>query len=208
MQKLLLTLCLTILVCLSNYAQEKNEKSISPDCQTSQGHYFISPNTGFSGSQGIGSGGSDLNLGLNLDQGYFIVKNFAIMCTFGYNYSKSSSEVTGSESYITSKKYVNGKLVYTYGTRSTSGTTSIETSSFAWGGGFRYYIGGKIFLGAGYLSEKAKDSDAVDNFNLQVGYAAYLTKNLAIEPSVSYLKGIGNNNMNQIMGKIGLGIYF
>lgn len=65
----------------------------------------------------------------------------------------------------------------------------------------RYYFQGKIFAGAGFQSVKSGDADAETFIPLEVGYAAFITDNIAIEPSLNYVIGDGNSTF-------GLGVGF
>lgn len=65
----------------------------------------------------------------------------------------------------------------------------------------RYYVNGKIFAGAGFQSIKFGDADAETFIPLEVGYAAFITDNIAVEPSLNYVIGDGNSTF-------GLGVGF
>lgn len=85
------------------------------------------------------------------------------------------------------------------------GDDSESATSFGLFG--RYYINGKIFLGAGYASTKSEDSDAVNSLPLEVGYAAFITDNIAVEPSFSYELGLGDNESNAFGLNVGFMLY-
>lgn len=65
------------------------------------------------------------------------------------------------------------------------GDSDEKTTSFGLFG--RYYINGKIFAGAGFQSITIGDADAETAIPLEVGYAAFLTDNIAVEPSLNYI---------------------
>src|SRR5690606_28125801 len=71
----------------------------------------------------------------------------------------------------------------------------------------RYYVNGKIFLGAGYQSEKVEDSDALGSIPLEVGYAAFITDNIAIEPALGYALGMGDNESSTFGLNVGFTLY-
>ena len=72
----------------------------------------------------------------------------------------------------------------------------------------RYYVNGKIFAGAGYSSTKPDNSDALNSMSLELGYAAFITNNIALEPSISYVKGLGDNDSNRFGLNLGFALYF
>lgn len=65
----------------------------------------------------------------------------------------------------------------------------------------RYYIQGKIFAGAGFASIKPEGGDSSTIIPLEVGYAAFITDNIAIEPALNYIIGDGSSTF-------GLGVGF
>ena len=82
-----------------------------------------------------------------------------------------------------------------------------DASSTTFGLFGRYYVNGKIFLGAGYRSSKGEDSDAVNSLPLEVGYAAFITDNIAVEPSFGYALGLGDNESNTFGLNVGFSLY-
>lgn len=72
----------------------------------------------------------------------------------------------------------------------------------------RYYVNGKIFVGAGYSSLKLEDSDASNSLPFEVGYAAFITDNIAFEPSINYAIGLGDNESNTFGLNLGFALYF
>jgi hypothetical protein len=76
-----------------------------------------------------------------------------------------------------------------------------ETSTTSFGLFGRYYVQGKIFVGAGFQSVKAEDEPSSNLIPLEVGYAAFITDNIAIEPALNYIIGDGFNTF-------GLGVGF
>ena len=69
----------------------------------------------------------------------------------------------------------------------------------------RYYIAGKFFLGAGYTSIKPSGSDASTEIPIELGFAAFVSENIALEPSVSYAMGDGYERFGL---NIGFSLYF
>jgi hypothetical protein len=86
------------------------------------------------------------------------------------------------------------------------GDTDASTTLFGLFG--RYYVNGKIFVGAGYSSSKLEDSDASNSLPLEAGYEAFITDNIALEPSVSYSIGLGDNESNTFGLNLGFALYF
>ncbi len=81
-----------------------------------------------------------------------------------------------------------------------------STTSFGLFG--RYYVNGNVFLGLGFNSSKSEDSDAINSVPLEFGYAAFVTDNIAIEPSLSYSIGVGDNESNTFGLNVGFTLYF
>ncbi|HLT71738.1 MAG TPA: outer membrane beta-barrel protein [Cyclobacteriaceae bacterium] len=83
----------------------------------------------------------------------------------------------------------------------------IDESTTSFGLFGRYYVNGKIFVGAGYSSSKSGDSDAFGSLPLEVGYAAFITDNIAVEPSFGYELGLGDNDTNTFGLNVGFMLY-
>lgn len=71
----------------------------------------------------------------------------------------------------------------------------------------RYYVNGEIFLGLGYQATKPEDIDALGSIPIEAGYAAFVTDDITVEPSISYSLGVGDNEANTLAFNIGFGIY-
>jgi hypothetical protein len=71
----------------------------------------------------------------------------------------------------------------------------------------RYYVNGKFFMGLGYSSSKAEDAEANKSVPIEAGYAAFINDNIAIEPSLSYSVGVGDNESNAFGLNVGFTIY-
>jgi hypothetical protein len=79
----------------------------------------------------------------------------------------------------------------------------------------RYYVNGKLFFGAGYMSNRVKIDfgsygDAKVTLNaipLEVGYAVFLNPNVSLEPSVGYTIFSGDGDGSAFGINIGFGIY-
>ena len=80
-----------------------------------------------------------------------------------------------------------------------------DSSTLSLGAFGRYYIAGKFFLGGGISSIKPNTGDSVIEIPLEVGYAAFVTSNIAIEPSINFSKGDGYDLFG---ANIGFSIYF
>lgn len=85
---------------------------------------------------------------------------------------------------------------------------NLDGSSTAFGLFGRYYVNGKFFLGLGYNSTKVEDAEAVKSVPLEAGYAAFITDNIAIEPSLRYAIGVGDNESNSFGLNVGFALYF
>jgi len=87
------------------------------------------------------------------------------------------------------------------GYNSFDGNSSSSLGIFA-----RYYINGGIFVGAGYNS--LSDSRGGE-LPLELGYAYFMKDNIALEPSLNYEKGMGNNDGYSSIGlNVGFSLYF
>jgi hypothetical protein len=164
-------------------SDEEIQKSNSYS-STSMGHFYLSPETSLSFGRSVYSDSNDTYdiIRLNSTAGYFIVDNLLTAISLGYTFSN----VTTS-----------------------SGSTT-ENNSFAFGFQMRYYILGKIFGGVGYSGRKLND-DPINNYvDLELGYAGFVTKNISIEPSFTYMLKIGEktDKINAFGINLGLGIYF
>ncbi|HEX5172209.1 MAG TPA: hypothetical protein VFW11_23695 [Cyclobacteriaceae bacterium] len=72
----------------------------------------------------------------------------------------------------------------------------------------RYYIHGKIFAGLGFSSTDSNNSDSYNSVPFEFGYAAFVTDNIALEPSLSYSIGVGDNESNTFGLNVGFTLYF
>ena len=75
-----------------------------------------------------------------------------------------------------------------------------EFSELSIGAFTRYYIAGKFFAGAGFTSIKTDETDAVTEIPIELGYAAFVAGNFAIEPSLSYAMGDGYERFGANLG--------
>jgi hypothetical protein len=88
-----------------------------------------------------------------------------------------------------------------------------NSNSFTLGLFSRYYIAGKYFLGAGYSNTNYKSSGNSVDVGLLIfegGYAAFLTKNIAIEPALVYTRFTGDvaGNSSNFGLRVGFSLYF
>jgi hypothetical protein len=93
-------------------------------------------------------------------------------------------------------------------------TTSDGYSATGIGVFGRYYINGKIFLGAGYnaMSQKIESTpeDIKSNYGvipLEAGYAAFLTPNIAVEPSLNFGIMTGDSEGTSFGLNVGFALY-
>jgi len=186
---------------------ENTNLSNSP---TSKNHTFVNLNIASIYALDLPKSNKTFNLSANIDFGYFILKNFAITSNIGFGSTKTtipSSTTTRSERYIMYYSYG----VPIYGNRNVTDKVPETNSSmnyYTYGAGFRYYIAGKLFLGASLISAKVSNFDATSCAYFQIGFAGFITKRVAIEPAFSYIKGLGTIDTKSIQGKIGFGFYF
>jgi hypothetical protein len=119
-------------------------------------------------------GSSTTTLNLDLRGGYFIINNLALGIQVDY-YQNWSSASSGSY-----------------------GSTSVGLFG-------RYYYKGKIFGGLGITEVSPYPSGGSYNLvPIQVGYAAFINKNIAIEPSLSLTEG----NSQSVLGlNVGFTLY-
>lgn len=68
----------------------------------------------------------------------------------------------------------------------------------------RYYYQGKIFGGAGFNVLKYEDQDSQTSIPFEIGYAAFITENIAIEPAFHFSVG---DNTNTYGLRVGFSIY-
>lgn len=70
----------------------------------------------------------------------------------------------------------------------------------------RYYINGKFLLGAGVNANKYGDF-SYTSIPLEAGYAAFITDNIAIEPTVTYEIQSGDQEGSQFGIAVGFSLY-
>jgi len=105
--------------------------------------------------------GSSNSFFINVHGGYFIVDNLSLEVGVLYGYSWLNSREFGKSYFI----QVGGEL------------------------GFRYYFPMKFFLGSNFdISHILISSfyDPLSNFNVEAGYAWFLSENVALEPAINY----------------------
>lgn len=86
------------------------------------------------------------------------------------------------------------------------GYSKIDDSSVTSVGIFtRYYVAGKFFAGVGYTSIKPDGGDSATEIPIELGFAAFVSDNIAIEPSVGYSMGDGYERFGF---NIGFSLYF
>ena len=115
---------------------------------------------------------------IDLNGGYFVGDNILLGATFGYS-SFSFGDID-----------------------------EFDDSATNYGIFGRYYVNGQIFLGLGYQAVKPEDIDAIGSIPFEAGYAAFITDDITIEPSISYAIGVGDNESDTFVFNIGFGIYF
>ena len=88
------------------------------------------------------------------------------------------------------------------------GLGGIDDSQTSLGAFFRYYFSTPVFVGLGYDRVDPIAGDNQSFIPLEVGYAAFITETVALEPSVSYALGVGDTDINALEINIGFGLYF
>lgn len=154
--------------------------------QTEQGKWFINPQLTALDISGIENSFNDhdrFKFGFGLKGGNFITKNLATIVGFGFQVDKQSEE---------------------------------KNNNLYLSAGVRYYLFSKLILGGDLGYEKVWKKDLADAttrkrdyflMNLEVGYAIFLSENVALEPSV-YWKYSFADRYNQYGLKLGIGVYF
>lgn len=152
--------------------------------QTNQGNLLIGANStsGLSFQSQDGIDDNLISFSLNARGGYFLIDNLAAGLNLGF-----SSNSVGDFS-----------------------STSFSLGPFA-----RYYFD-QIFFGASFVavntnSDNGNGNDSSRNgtqFNLELGYAAFLNNNVAIEPAITYLTTGGDfGGLTGFALNIGFNIY-
>ena len=84
-------------------------------------------------------------------------------------------------------------------------TGNAKSSNSTFGIFGRYYFMGKIFAGLGVNAVSSDPGDSSAEIPIEVGYAAFIGKNIAVEPSLNFVKG---DNVNKFGLNIGFTLYF
>lgn len=84
--------------------------------------------------------------------------------------------------------------------------SEVDDSEFGFGPFARYYFNGKIFVGAGVDIYKFGDYSET-NIPLEVGYAAFITDAIAVEPALNFTK-FGGDAEGSVFGlNVGFTLY-
>ena len=141
---------------------------------------------GFSNTKYKGVSGSLNYAELGIDGGYFFMDNLSANLTLSGGFEKDSDD-------------------------------SDATSMFGAELGVRYYLPMKVFAGAGFEYSTYKYggySSPACAAHVRVGYAAFLTDNIAVEPVIGYRIGLGltddmkANQFNRLSFQIGFSLFF
>ncbi len=79
-----------------------------------------------------------------------------------------------------------------------------DNSNFHIGPFARYYTNMNLFFGAGYLYSSTKDSEDFGTIPVEIGYAYFFNRYLALEPAITI--GIPGNNSNNFITNFGIGL--
>jgi hypothetical protein len=143
---------------------------------------------------------------------------FFLLCLTSITFSAQiqSSTVHLGISSSPSKGYfdVNPQIGYFFldnwmGALSFSYTSAIGSSTSI-GGFIRYYIRGKFFLGGGYSTIRYTNGVSPSSkVSFESGYAFFVSKIVAIEPSLTYTKVIGDlrSSSNEVGFRFGLSFF-
>ena len=133
----------------------------------------------------------------------------AILIGANSNFGFNSVSPDGGDSY--SMFNLNGKVGYFVAENIAAGIdlgfNKIDEESLLTLGAFgRYYINGAIIVGAGFGTYKYDDGDSdasATRLAFEGGYAAFITDNIAIEPTVNL--GILSGDMDQTQFGLNIG---
>jgi hypothetical protein len=151
---------------------------LSASAQINQGTVMISTETNLNFTSAESDGESSDIFSLKGGVGYFVAENFAVGPVFSF-------EKEG------------------------------DATSTGFGVFGRYYVNGKVFFGAGYVTNRVKFEvepfgefkATVNMVPLEAGYAAFITPNVAVEPSISYTVISGDGDGSAFGINVGFGIY-
>ena len=155
--------------------------------QFEQGNVRIggASNLDFSNTKYSGTNYSSNNLSLAVEGGYFFMDNLAVDVDANLTFSKSSSNAVPA------------------------------STLFGVGLGARYYLPVNVFVGAGVDIFNVKyfnNTEFGTGVKAKVGYAAFLSDNIALEPSISYRLGLTDENkgtkIDGLYVQIGFSIFF
>lgn len=122
--------------------------------------------------------------------------NFSNYSPSGGGASQSITQINFKTGYFLAENLTLG-LNFNYTAFGSSSTTGLG----AFG---RYYPGGKFFAGLGYLSRSSTGTTGKGEFSLEAGYALFINKSIAVEPSLNYLSGDGYSTFGL---NVGFGVY-
>ena len=160
--------------------------AVSAFAQFEQGTVRIggASNLGFSNEKFKGADWSTNTLSLEVGGSYFFINNLAADVELGFDYTKDSDEDDAA-------------------------------SILGLGLGVRYYLPVNVFVGAGFDIASFKwgsESVSGTGLTLKAGYAAFLSDNIALEPSIGYRIGLSDEDkgtqLNGLYVKVGFSIFF
>ncbi len=150
--------------------------------QIDQGTWMVGGNSNFGFLSTDTSPDKTTNISLEVSPGYFIMENFAAGLGIGYN-RQNQGDFSGTATVI--------------------------------GPWARYYVDGAFFFGASYSSVSSKseyssgeNKSTGSALGLEVGYAYFLNKKVALEPAINYSSFGGDFDGTTIGLTVGLSVYF
>ena len=150
-----------------------------------------------------------LNLTWKLKMGYFLSKNLAVLPFVGAAYTKMTIPSKATSVYEPYLLTINGKLTkfWQWNTYRTSEKSS-STTSIYFGSGVRYYLS-DIFVEPNFYMQIPEEGDVFFSIDGQIGYSKSISEKLALELSVGYMTGLGENSggSGMLEGNIGLSYY-
>ncbi|MGV8136022.1 MAG: hypothetical protein AB2L20_12470 [Mangrovibacterium sp.] len=150
-----------------------------------------------------------LSLSYKFKIGCLLSKNLAITPGIGVTYTRITEPPQTIQIKVPYEYYINGKKYTKWKWESyTTEKDPDSSTTFFFGSGMRYMTG-NFFLEPAFYFQKPEGSDVISSLDSQIGYTGFVSKKIAVELSVGYLRGIGKNSGGDgsLSGNIGLSYY-